>query len=99
MPSVATIIFYDIASISEIVYIRARAKGLRLHKARRTRGRSSTVVAFTKKKNHGKIKTTYRKLQRNFKPKFEKVSIRVSILKQPLGFTANHLISMMNLQG
>jgi hypothetical protein len=99
VPRVLAIVFYNITSISEIVFISSWAKGLRLHKAQRTRSRNSRSVAFTKKKKRGKIKATYQKIQRNFKPKIGKVSIRMSLLKQPPGFTANHLISMMNLQG
>jgi hypothetical protein len=72
--------------------------GLRLHKAPRTRSRSSRSVVVTKKKKQGQIKTTYRKIQRNFKLKIRKDTLGISFFEQSPSFATNHLVSVMNSQ-
>jgi hypothetical protein len=50
------------------------------------------------KKKQGQIKATYRKIQRNFKPKIGKVTLRISFFEQPPSFAINHLASTVNSQ-
>jgi hypothetical protein len=51
-----------------------------------------------KKKNRRQIKATYREIQRNFKPKIGKVTLRISFFEQSPSFATNHLVSAMNSQ-
>jgi hypothetical protein len=81
VPWVVAIIFNSVTSISEIVIASLRAKGLRLHKSSRARSLSGRNVAVMLKKKPGQIKTTYREIQRSFKPKIGKVTLRISFFE------------------
>jgi hypothetical protein len=81
MTWVATTVFSNITSISEIVVTSLGARGLLLHRSSRARSFSSRSVAVTLKKEPGQIKTTYREIQISFKPKIGKVTIRISLLE------------------
>jgi hypothetical protein len=44
------------------------------------------------------MKAIYREIQRNFKPKIGKVSLRISFFEQSRSFATNHVVSAMNSQ-
>jgi hypothetical protein len=81
VPGVAAIVFNSITSISKIVIANLESKGLRLHKTLRARSLSSRSVAITLKKKSGQIKATYGEIQRSFKPKIRKVTLRISFFE------------------
>jgi hypothetical protein len=62
MPRLTTIVFYNITSISEIMFIGDGAKGLRLHNFQGIQSCRIRTDIFTKEKKRGKIKAIYRKL-------------------------------------
>jgi hypothetical protein len=97
MAWVATTMFNSITSISEVVVVSFGAKGLRLHESSRPRSFGGKSIAIALKKEPSKLNTTHRKILATLKPEIREFALGISFFKQPPSFTANYLISTMNL--
>jgi hypothetical protein len=93
----ATIVFYNVASVSKVELAGNQAKGLRLRDFRGTLIHSTGTLILTKKEEGRKIEASHRKPKRNLEPKIGKILFGMNLLKQAPCFTTDKHFVAMNL--
>jgi hypothetical protein len=99
MSGFTSIVFGDVAGVSELESVCYRAKGLLLRNIRETRSRGCRTFHLTKQEKGRKIETSHRKFKRSLEPKIREVLFGMSLFEHAPRFAANKHPIPMNSQG